>query len=817
MMTQKEDTGIIVNGSFFGDFSVYFFRYLSMIAARGDNILIICNSINEARTVCSFVTNAFSRISSLYTLSGQKKISFEDPIWRIHLVTDHDDLRQRAKMQDASVIITTLPFLCSKDFEAFSGSFIQLLHTVVFTSALDTVNKFTDQLTAMNQRFINTVENNAAKSKNSASNPGFRIRYKSMPIRYIAFDDSRIPGLDKALKNLLHVSFEAADIMVSNSKAIVRLYNNEPVPDEKGVSVFPNVLNTTERLGTVVNLAMTAAKAGAREIFIYENGSVLFENYRESLDANMGRIMELYGNVSIKINDYNYAGADKAVVIVFDEKCDLPKTLRRYLSLFNGSEILLMVVSRRYLYRDYYIDNIDSLCQRCQYERIPFYERTFRDITRRILLKADSGGITAREIFSLCSSVQELRDETEQKSIDHILRRVLSEFGICQDDYINIYRYFEYSFSLDFDERGSFDPTDKISLRRTGQYYDIVNGLENAGLMIDFRKYLLPLSIHRISQNYIEGQNMIYEGNIYKIDRIDPFKGELTVRFASGGNNDEAVSYIQDREYIAYLSDEEVTVQSSKHIIVKNTPEEKTVSVSEIFIDVITFPMEVVTKGYYLIDPNTMAPDYKHGKYVNIFEGLNERICKQVYRKYGYIEEPFFSTDDIVSETELDAACKPARGLRLKLKGSFGERSDRIAALAGVMLNDTLKTIFPSIADCIAVCPVYKDKNAIESEGKGVLEYYPQLTIRGDVSTESDNLEFLIIEDCQDDIGLIYSLTESGDDMLNTVFRPVRNYLKWLKTSVDGSRYLYFGMEEMPACFDTDALLKLTGSYNGKQ
>ena len=126
------------------------------------------------------------------------------------------------------------------------------------------------------------------------------------------------------------------------------------------------------------------------------------------------------------------------------------------------------------------------------------------------------------------------------------------------------------------------------------------------------------------------------------------------------------------------------------------------------------------------------------------------------------------------------------------------------------MLNDTLKTIFPSIADCIAVCPVYKDKNAIESEGKGVLEYYPQLTIRGDVSTESDNLEFLIIEDCQDDIGLIYSLTESGDDMLNTVFRPVRNYLKWLKTSVDGSRYLYFGMEEMPACFDTDALLKLT-------
>ena len=380
-------------------FTAYFFRYLSMICARGDNIAIICNSIHEAKTVYAFVDDGFSKISSLYSRRSQKEISFDDPIWKIHLIADRSDLAQRNKMQDASVIITTLPFICSKDFEYYSGSFIQLLHTVIFTCALETVNQYSDQLTAMNERFINIVENNARKSKSSESNPGFRIRYKSLPIRYIAFDDARIPGLDKALKNLLHINFESTDIMVSNSKAMVRLYNNEPVPNEKGIRVFPDILNTTERLGTVVNMAVIAAKAGAKQIFIYENGSVPFENYRESLNANIGRVKKMFGNVNIRINEYSYFKTDKAVVIVFDEKCNLPETIRKYLSLFGNTEILLMIFSKMYLYRDYYIDNISKVYQGCQYSRIPFYEGVFRDIARRILLKADSGGVTVSEIF----------------------------------------------------------------------------------------------------------------------------------------------------------------------------------------------------------------------------------------------------------------------------------------------------------------------------------------------------------------------------------------------------------------------------------
>ena len=666
-LLENEDNCFIINGSFYSDFSVYLFRYLSMIVARGDNIVIICNSIHEVERMNKYVTDGFSLISSLYCKSSKKNIRFDDPIWKIRKITKEEDMAKRTQMLDASVIITTLPFLCSKPFEYFSGSFIQLLDTVIFSDVLETINRYSDLLSAMNLRFLNIIENSSRKSKSSEHNPKFRIRYKSMPIRYIAFDDSRIPGLDKVLKNFLSVNFESFDIMTNNENIMVRLYNNEPQPNEKGQLIFPNILNISEKLGNVINMAVVAARAGARDVRIYEGGGVPFENYRESLAANTGRLTDIYGNVSITINDRSYMGNNDAVVIVYDEKSNLPETLRRYISLFGDDKILLMVLSKNYLFRDYYVDNIDKIWQGCQYSRIPEYEITVRDIARKILLKADSGGITVKQIYDLCQNIRIFQSDLEQDDINSILRKVLEVFGVSQRDYINIYDYFEYSHFGEFDDKGYFDPVDKISLRHTGQYYDIVNGLDMARIYVNGNEYMLPLSRMRISQNYISGQNMIYEGNIYKIDKIRTEIGRIEARLASGGNNDEAVEYIQDRKYIVYMSEDSIINEKSKHIVITKSDidSEPNISVRDVYINVLSFPMEVITRGYYIIDPYTMKLEPRNTRYVNIFEGVSEKICKHTYRKYGYIEKPFYTTDEIVGESELNAYEGNAKGLSL--------------------------------------------------------------------------------------------------------------------------------------------------------
>ena len=55
------------------------------------------------------------------------------------------------------------------------------------------------------------------------------------------------------------------------------------------------------------------------------------------------------------------------------------------------------------------------------------------------------------------------------------------------------------------------------------------------------------------------------------------------------------------------------------------------------------------------------------------------------------MENPVYSVDDIFSETEWNANKNPANVLSVKIKGNFGENSDKILALMGVMLNESLK------------------------------------------------------------------------------------------------------------------------------
>ena len=245
-----------------------------------------------------------------------------------------------------------------------------------------------------------------------------------------------------------------------------------------------------------------------------------------------------------------------------------------------------------------------------------------------------------------------------------------------------MYDYFVYSHFRDFDEFGIFKSTDKISLRRSNQYYEIVNGLEVAELTAGEKKYRLSVRRERITQNYIAGQNMIYDGNIYKIDEISIYDGRIRARLASGGNNDEVTEYIQDREYILDVSQNAVVIsEKTKHIIIGSD------EISDIYMSVFTVPMEVVTKGYYLADADTMLKNSLEMRYF----AMSERLCRQTYRRYGDVENPVYSVDDIFSETEWNANKNPANVLSVKIKGNFGENSDKILALMGVMLNESLK------------------------------------------------------------------------------------------------------------------------------
>jgi hypothetical protein len=123
------------------------------------------------------------------------------------------------------------------------------------------------------------------------------------------------------------------------------------------------------------------------------------------------------------------------------------------------------------------------------------------------------------------------------------------------------------------------------------------------------------------------------------------------------------------------------------------------------------------------------------------------------------------------------------------------------------MLRESLHTMFPTVSDSLAVCPVV-EKQFDDEQSRQVLRKQYKAVCRGR-TPEKDTVEVLIIEDCASDLGAISVLMSSGDDPLGMLFTPIRQYLQWYAKSAEKSDFLYFGCSEEPACFDFAGLTAL--------
>ena len=110
----KSENSILVNGNFFSEFSMYFIRYISIIAARGDNIVFVCNTDAQIDSLCEYLKEGLSKISSLYFDEDEKIKNSDDPIWKIDKVGS--DYKYRVSAIDADILVTSLDYLCSPKY-----------------------------------------------------------------------------------------------------------------------------------------------------------------------------------------------------------------------------------------------------------------------------------------------------------------------------------------------------------------------------------------------------------------------------------------------------------------------------------------------------------------------------------------------------------------------------------------------------------------------------------------------------------------------------------------------------------------------------
>ncbi len=809
----EEEKSVIINGNFFSEFSMYFLRYLSIAVVRGDNVIFVCNDEIQIDAVYNYLNEALCELSSLYCKEfNSDAVDFDDPIWRIVKISgEHDDIDETT-VDDNSILVTSLNYICSAHFEREHSNFIHLLDTVVFVDAMGTVNNYPRQLSLLNTRLRHITKNNALLAKNNKSG-NFGVRYMSRQVRYYCFDDSRTPGLDKVLKNMLSVDFLSADAMNYSPSTLVRCYNYEGKPSVDGKLVVKQFVNTKEEVGAVVNMALLCLEKGAGNVTVFADGSIPYASIAETVDANSGQLSVDVDSDRLRINKRFYNPDDYSVIIAIDSGDNLPAAVRRYASMVSDKPALIMIFSRQYMMRDYYIDNIDKLWINDRILRVPVVESGKKEIAQKILVKANSGGITEEEILRLAEGVNEFKDYIQKKNVNGILRAVLELYGIMHEDALDIYNYFEYSSSVDFDEYGNYNPKDKVMLRRQGKLFDMLNCRDMAIMSLPEGEVPLSIPRGRITQNHIARQNLLYNGAVYFIERIDTATGRIYAKLATSGNNKDTYKYVQSREYVVGATEDKIEkVLPTSHTVIGRA--EDNVSVNDVYLSVFRAPVEVHTSGYYEVDSYSLS--IKKDSYHPINDKGNDEYAKETYRRYGKVRDDD-SSEEIMKSTNLAVSGTGALMMSIRLKGQFGADVNRTMMLAAAMLSEIIHAMFPSVADSVAVCPVLHGESKADSELRGIV---PKMTLASDDSIFSkEDFELVIIEDSDSELGVISVLSSSGENILETLFAPVYEYLTWYNNATDKSKFLYYTLEDEPACFDFDAVHKLATilGYNNRE
>lgn len=797
----ETDKSAVINGTFFSEFSMYFLRYLSIIIARGDNVVFVCNNDAQIDEVYDYLNEGYSQIYSLFCdgfkLDG---VNYDNPIWRIAKVKGDGKSSDNSAVDDSSVLVTNLAYLTSQEFERDNSRFVHLIDTIVFVDTLKTVNTYNRQLAILNTRLTNITKTNALNSRNKNINTNFNVRYMSKPVRYICFDDTRIASIDKVLSNILGLEFESIDSMRYNENTILRCYNYEAFSDDDGKRIVQTV-GGIETVGVVMSAAVTCARE-VQNVTVFAEETLPYADISETLAANSVCLNGALDKNPILINKKFYNPDDYSVLFVVDEENNLPATLRKYASMTSDKPTLIYVFSRPYMLRDYYIANPDKLWS-TQIERIPVEIGGNKRFAQSILARADAGGISEDEICRLALDVKTFKDDAKNHNVNAILRRILEIYGFSKNERNDLYKYFEFTTIHDFDEFGEFVVENKVHMRKRGQLYEMINGRDMITMVIPEKEITLNLPKSRLAQNYIAGQNLLHNGKVYYIKDIDMNRGRIYAEQSLVGNNNDPYEYIQDRKYhVEMASDYIEPLFATKPLPINHT--EDGVTVDEIHISAFKAPMEVMTNGYYTIDPHRKAIDIDG--YENINTANDGKRAKQAYRRYGKLSMCAYSLEGEVNSLSKENG---ATMMCVRICGQFGANADKICTLAATMLNEILHSMFPSTKDAVVVCPVVKSN--FDEDSKHIVKMQPKIEVDGDgIFWNDGDLTLMIIEDCATDLGVISHLMAIGNGIIDALFDPITEYLRWYLKSDNKSTYLYFSLDHEPSCFDFEALYNVS-------
>ncbi len=763
-LLRREDA--LINAAVFSEFGEYLFQYLNLLLARGENLLFLCADAATARLVRDGVEQKLRDINGLH------------PVW---IVKSGDALHDTL---DTDVMVMTPQFILDDSILIGQNHFFQNLSMVVLMGAEELIARDGALLTLVAKRLEQVL----------------RDKYQRRTPQYVCFSDSIPPETSNAVKQLLDLRGELYICDGGHSRRDTRLmlWNYEAARTEKdGCFMAQDRLFVNRKAtywGVSVPFACVAVKYGVPEICIAAPSAPCLQ-ITDSLRHNFDRLSSYFGpgitaadlEHALRIQSFQTIREDAEFLIVEDALYNIPLTLSRLCRFGGPNSGMIHLISKPYLLRDYFAANAQRFVGSDAGINmiVPALADRRQSTVIRLLCDASGQGVESETLITLIAAL----DPTAKND----LRRALEVFRTLafpeEDTDGALETCFLFSNSYVFNAgTGEYDRKVYIRLRWDSALQHFREDARPGILSLRGMEEHLSVPANCLRQYYVPSQNIVHNGRLFGITDIDPEAGRLTLRESTDQLN-APVDYIQVRRYTLA---ETPTLARRYPARYRREDGRCTTGYEVALFD--RAHVVVETPGYFALDPVDPTLDLSKGLQ---YCPLGDARQKKQRREYPQTVAASFQIKDVGED-----------------------KADRVSFLLAVMMNELMKTVFPYSHPCIAVCPVLNDPEALQTDpfARAVAEAYPQVQLSADYPHRSEDVEVLIFQDHPNDIGLIRTLLLNEQYPFGAFFDILYDYLQWYEAFQPvnnlSNRYLWFGGDQAPDCFDFETLRTVCDEFD---
>lgn len=576
------------------------------------------------------------------------------------------------------------------------------------------------------------------------------VKMGNSNINYVIFT-YMLQGIEATIKNLLFVK-NITWYSTENKQQPKKITLN--VWDRKEPDIGDKVLGKINKnLGSLIPLALVCVKQKLNRILVISRDEPInfqlnelnaIRNLQQKEFMN-DEIDLLNNSIELKNREKYFEYKDKNCILIND-KSNLYEKIYK-LSLINGVENYINIISEQYLLRDYMISTYHQNKTRLKYflPYIPYEVNSSKVVLHDLLLQLTNFGVK-EEVISRILNENGISVLLGKGNNIRLISEKLNQFIKKEFDVeVNTYSYITI---LDKEDKYVFDTEKKNFVEKEKVYMldqKILNLFPNDLFKkVNFTKDGFVLDIeqeytHNFYQKYLPGQKHYFNGYVYDIKNVIDSGNEVNVILEASTNYDNN-TYRQLRK--VNLLSELRPYETKLHKYIG--------AIAKYVIGKVDF--EVKTDGYFEFRNGVVMLSGEY-RYIEL-DDANKTKTKRKYMGANALKIEFSKTQ-LPNPRINTIFCK--------------ENKDKVAQALAFLISEVLVSMLGENSNYIQVKPIISAK---DNEKTSEFNWVAPIALSG---YESENIEIYILEDVDIERGLIDMIYKNLDNILNIVY----DYLEW--------------------------------------